>query len=134
MAGLLGSVTMVAVPDSLVAVARDPTRARAIMMRRCWPADISPTSLFARGRASTSARAAWACSRMRGVTTRLGQRVEDEKKPVRTASRPVVVRVGLPGRSGETRPMRRRRRVRSQRSLPKMLTFGWIPEGGWTRG
>ena len=52
----------------------------------------------------------------------MGQRVELEKKPVRTASRPVVLRVGLPGRSAETTPRRFLSSVRSQRSRPKMLT------------
>ena len=46
-----------------------------------------------------------------------------EKKPVRTASRPVVWRVGLPGSSEETTPRRFLSSVRSQRSRPKMLTF-----------
>ena len=60
---------------------------------------------------------------MASVTVRFGQRVELEKKPVRTASRPVVWRVGLPGSSGETTPRRFLSSVRSQRSRPKMLTL-----------
>ena len=36
------------VEEEHLASAAEPTRARPIMMRRCWPADISPTGLLAR--------------------------------------------------------------------------------------
>jgi hypothetical protein len=73
---------------------------------------------WARWVAWMRSRASAARRRISSVTTRLGQSVEAEKNPARTASRPVVRPVELPAVSGAREPWSRgragcRRRRRS---------------------